>query len=47
MVDAGVWLMHCHIERHQTWGMTVVFLVKNGISPQNKILLPPHDLPTC
>ncbi|PQQ17527.1 laccase-14 [Prunus yedoensis var. nudiflora] len=35
--NPGVWLMHCHIERHQTWGMTVVFLVKNGISPQNKI----------
>ncbi|ONI35886.1 hypothetical protein PRUPE_1G559300 [Prunus persica] len=45
--NPGVWLMHCHIERHQTWGMTVVFLVKNGNSPQNKILPPPHDLPTC
>ncbi|KAM0972266.1 hypothetical protein ACFX2H_019797 [Malus domestica] len=45
--NPGVWVMHCHIERHQTWGMTTVFLVKNGVDLKSKILPPPHDLPTC
>ncbi|KAJ6947650.1 hypothetical protein NC651_002120 [Populus alba x Populus x berolinensis] len=43
----GVWLLHCHIERHVTWGMGMVFLVKNGVSPQARILKPPRDLPRC
>ncbi|PRQ20207.1 putative laccase [Rosa chinensis] len=45
--NPGVWLMHCHIERHQTWGMSMVFLVQNGVSHHSRILSPPHDLPTC
>ncbi|KAB2598978.1 laccase-14 [Pyrus ussuriensis x Pyrus communis] len=45
--NPGVWVMHCHIERHQTWGMTTVFLVKSGVDLKSKILPPPHDLPTC
>ncbi|KAJ7942927.1 Laccase [Quillaja saponaria] len=45
--NPGMWLMHCHIERHQNWGMTMVFLVKEGPSPQNQILKPPEDLPKC
>lgn len=44
---AGVWLLHCHIERHTTWGMNMVFLVKNGDDPQSRILDPPHDLLKC
>ncbi|KAA8536485.1 hypothetical protein F0562_028963 [Nyssa sinensis] len=45
--NPGVWLMHCHLERHQTWGMSTVFLVKNGATPGSRIVLPPHDLPKC
>uniref|UniRef100_A0A2K2C0Z1 Laccase n=1 Tax=Populus trichocarpa TaxID=3694 RepID=A0A2K2C0Z1_POPTR len=45
--NPGVWLLHCHIERHVTWGMGMVFLVKNGVSSQARILKPPRDLPRC
>jgi laccase len=43
----GMWLLHCHIERHATWGMSMVFLVKDGPNPQTKMLPPPKDLPKC
>jgi len=39
--------MHCHLDRHQTWGMNVVFIVKNGREPNQQILPPPDDLPPC
>ncbi|CAE6227536.1 unnamed protein product [Arabidopsis arenosa] len=45
--NPGVWFMHCHLDRHQTWGMNVVFIVKNGREPNQQILPPPHDLPPC
>uniref|UniRef100_A0A9I9DIX1 Laccase n=1 Tax=Cucumis melo TaxID=3656 RepID=A0A9I9DIX1_CUCME len=45
--NPGMWLMHCHIERHQAWGMNMVFLVKDGLAPHQQILHPPHDLPSC
>ncbi|KAK7246782.1 hypothetical protein RIF29_41652 [Crotalaria pallida] len=45
--NPGMWLLHCHIERHSIWGMAMVFLVKNGHSPQTKILPPPKNLPKC
>ncbi|KAF9690178.1 hypothetical protein SADUNF_Sadunf01G0168700 [Salix dunnii] len=45
--NPGVWLLHCHIERHVTWGMGMVFLVKNGASPRARVLKPPGDLPEC
>ncbi|CAH2044834.1 unnamed protein product, partial [Thlaspi arvense] len=45
--NPGVWFMHCHFDRHQTWGMNVVFIVKNGIKPNQKILPPPPGLPPC
>ncbi|XP_022748832.1 laccase-14-like [Durio zibethinus] len=45
--NPGVWLLHCHIERHLTWGMSMVFIVKNGATPRSRIVRPPHDLPTC
>ncbi|KAL6316078.1 hypothetical protein AAG906_015594 [Vitis piasezkii] len=34
--NPGVWLMHCHIERHFTWGMDMV-----------QLLPPPPDMPPC
>ncbi|XP_048337169.2 laccase-14 [Ziziphus jujuba] len=45
--NPGIWLLHCHIERHTTWGMNMVFLVKDGDGPTSGILPPPHDLPKC
>ncbi|MED6133940.1 Laccase-14 [Stylosanthes scabra] len=45
--NPGVWFVHCHLERHASWGMGVVLLVKDGPSPHTKILPPPLDLPKC
>lgn len=43
----GVWFMHCHLDRHMSWGMTMAFIVKNGKSPNARILPPPPDMPPC
>ncbi|KAJ1419908.1 Multicopper oxidase, type 1 [Sesbania bispinosa] len=45
--NPGMWLLHCHIERHSVWGMAMVFLVKDGAYPQTQILPPPQGLPKC
>ncbi|KAK6115434.1 hypothetical protein DH2020_007703 [Rehmannia glutinosa] len=45
--NPGVWLMHCHLERHISWGMEMVFITKNGKSPDAKLLPPPPDFPRC
>ncbi|OIT08645.1 PREDICTED: laccase-15-like [Nicotiana attenuata] len=45
--NPGVWIMHCHIERHLTWGMQTVFIVKNGHRPEQRIFSPPQDMPPC
>ncbi|CAN1857297.1 LAC14, partial [Linum perenne] len=45
--NPGVWLMHCHLERHQTWGMGMVFIVKNGRGRNAQMLPPPPDMPPC
>ncbi|KAK3001773.1 hypothetical protein RJ639_020857, partial [Escallonia herrerae] len=45
--NPGVWFMHCHLERHLTWGMDTVFIVKNGECPDESILPPPPDMPEC
>ncbi|XP_047952144.1 laccase-14-like [Salvia hispanica] len=45
--NPGVWFMHCHFERHQTWGMKMVFIVKDGGRPNEKMLPPPPDMPHC
>jgi len=45
--NPGVWLMHCHLERHLTWGMEVVFIVKNGEGEAATMLPPPPDMPPC
>jgi hypothetical protein len=44
---AGVWVMHCHFERHLSWGMDTVFIVKNGPSATTSIRGQPPKLPTC
>ncbi|GAA0171152.1 oxidase [Lithospermum erythrorhizon] len=45
--NPGVWLLHCHFERHITWGMEMVFIVKNGPGSSETILPPPPDMPPC
>ncbi|XP_057769783.1 laccase-14-like [Salvia miltiorrhiza] len=45
--NPGVWYMHCHFERHLSWGMKMVFIVKDGVGPNEKMLPPPPDMPPC
>ncbi|KAL2503768.1 Laccase-14 [Abeliophyllum distichum] len=45
--NPGVWMMHCHFERHVSWGMGMAFIVKNGKSQDAKMLPPPRDMPRC
>nr|QCZ35217.1 laccase 50 [Salvia miltiorrhiza] len=45
--NPGVWLMHCHFERHHSWGMKMAFIVKDGEGPNEKMLPPPPDMPRC
>ncbi|XP_071930183.1 laccase-15-like [Coffea arabica] len=45
--NPGVWFMHCHFERHVSWGMGMTFIVKNGTGPGEQMLPPPPDMPPC
>lgn len=45
--NPGVWLWHCHLDRHYSWGMTTVFIVKNGGTPETSIREPPPYMPPC
>ncbi|KAJ9675430.1 hypothetical protein PVL29_024376 [Vitis rotundifolia] len=45
--NPGVWLWHCHLDRHLTWGMDTVFIVKDGGTPETSILPPPAYMPPC
>ncbi|KAJ6900223.1 hypothetical protein NC652_026371 [Populus alba x Populus x berolinensis] len=45
--NPGVWFLHCHLEVHTTWGLKMAFVVDNGKGPNESILPPPSDLPTC
>ncbi|XP_057789425.1 laccase-14-like [Salvia miltiorrhiza] len=45
--NPGVWFMHCHFERHHSWGMKMAFIVKDGEAPNEKMLPPPPDMPRC
>ncbi|KAJ9167215.1 hypothetical protein P3X46_021881 [Hevea brasiliensis] len=45
--NPGVWFMHCHLERHATWGMDTVLIVKNGSTPETSIRKPPAYMPPC
>ncbi|KAJ0024143.1 hypothetical protein Pint_07822 [Pistacia integerrima] len=44
--NPGVWFMHCHLDRHMSWGMNTVFIVRNG-NASNARLLPPPSMPPC
>ncbi|OVA02810.1 Multicopper oxidase [Macleaya cordata] len=45
--NPGVWLMHCHLDVHITWGLAMAFLVDNGVGKLQSIEPPPADLPIC
>ncbi|GLT30239.1 hypothetical protein SLA2020_050520 [Shorea laevis] len=45
--NPGVWLWHCHLDRHLSWGMNTVFIVKNGNTPETTIQGPPFNMPVC
>uniref|UniRef100_A0A1J3E7D6 Laccase n=1 Tax=Noccaea caerulescens TaxID=107243 RepID=A0A1J3E7D6_NOCCA len=45
--NPGVWLLHCHIEIHLSWGLTMAWVVLDGDLPNQKILPPPSDFPKC
>ncbi|KAF3773413.1 L-ascorbate oxidase, partial [Nymphaea thermarum] len=42
-----VWLLHCHFERHYSWGMTAVFIVTDGETDEARLLPPPTGMPNC
>ncbi|XP_051192714.1 putative laccase-9 [Lolium perenne] len=45
--NPGVWFMHCHFERHSEWGMDTVFIVKDGKTPESKMMRRPPGMPRC
>ncbi|XP_073009389.1 putative laccase-11 [Typha latifolia] len=45
--NPGVWLMHCHLDVHLSWGLTMVWVVNDGELPNQKLPPPPSDLPKC
>ncbi|KAK4762392.1 hypothetical protein SAY86_008160 [Trapa natans] len=45
--NPGVWFLHCHFEKHLTWGMETVLIVKDGGSASTSILPPPAYMPPC
>ncbi|XP_022684582.1 laccase-21 [Setaria italica] len=45
--NPGVWFMHCHFERHMVWGMNMVFIVKNGKTPDAQMMPRPSTMPKC
>ncbi|XP_050232819.1 laccase-15-like [Mercurialis annua] len=45
--NPGVWFLHCHLDRHMTWGMDTVFIVSDGESDESRLLPPPPDMPPC
>ncbi|KAK4761037.1 hypothetical protein SAY87_005930 [Trapa incisa] len=45
--NPGVWFWHCHFDRHLSWGMDTVFIVKNGDTEETSMLPPPSNMPIC
>ena len=39
--------MHCHMEVHMSWGLSVVLIVKNGQGKLEALPHPPEDQPRC
>ncbi|KAJ4957362.1 hypothetical protein NE237_014145 [Protea cynaroides] len=45
--NPGVWFMHCHLEIHTSWGLSMAFIVKNGKGEMETLPHPPNDAPKC
>ncbi|KAF9602475.1 hypothetical protein IFM89_028489 [Coptis chinensis] len=45
--NPGVWFMHCHLEIHLSWGLSMAFIVKNGKGELETLPHPPADMPRC
>ncbi|KAG0588563.1 hypothetical protein KC19_2G252500 [Ceratodon purpureus] len=45
--NPGVWLLHCHFERHKTWGMEMAFITENGSGANETLPGPLHPPPSC
>ncbi|MQL80694.1 hypothetical protein Taro_013140 [Colocasia esculenta] len=45
--NPGVWLVHCHLDVHITWGLAMAFLVEDGQGELQSLEEPPPDLPIC
>ncbi|XP_044461244.1 laccase-12-like [Mangifera indica] len=45
--NPGVWIMHCHLDVHISWGLAMAFLVENGVGELEALEAPPLDLPPC
>ncbi|XP_073146988.1 laccase-14-like [Henckelia pumila] len=45
--NPGVWFMHCHFERHVSWGMGMTFITKDGKGGKARMAPPPPDMPKC
>ncbi|KAJ8754130.1 hypothetical protein K2173_002028 [Erythroxylum novogranatense] len=45
--NPGVWLMHCHLDVHTSWGLRMAWVVLDGPQPNQKLPPPPSDLPQC
>ncbi|GAB2263932.1 hypothetical protein Droror1_Dr00026066 [Drosera rotundifolia] len=45
--NPGVWLMHCHLEVHTSWGLKMAWVVMDGPGKNEKLPSPPADLPKC
>ncbi|KAG8050834.1 hypothetical protein GUJ93_ZPchr0009g1241 [Zizania palustris] len=45
--NPGVWLVHCHLDVHITWGLAMAFLVDDGVGELQSLESPPPDLPPC
>ncbi|KAE8727805.1 Secretory laccase, putative isoform 1 [Hibiscus syriacus] len=43
--NPGVWFMHCHFDRHASWGMDTVYIVRNGTTAGTSIRPPPFGMP--
>ncbi|CDP13965.1 unnamed protein product [Coffea canephora] len=45
--NPGVWLLHCHLDVHITWGLAMAFIVEDGAGLLEKLEEAPADLPVC
>ncbi|XP_065847392.1 putative laccase-9 [Euphorbia lathyris] len=46
-LNPGVWMWHCHLDKHLTMGMATVMIVKNGGTPETTMRKPPAYMPEC